>query len=381
MESYIYKPYVYLASCFFVVANILDNKGIIGFKYISIFTLVLALFQVKHSINKRKLSFFVAIVFFFILSIIMTIINNGDLSKAMSYNNFFLITILFVFLIRHVDRIKLLHFVMNTFFYSSLMIILGNVFSNLFPYDPIIDFLRYFAMNYDEYEGIRHATVSGNLFPKIYFHFTLYLPSALVYFLFNKKYIKSLLLLIAIILSLSRGAIIVSFLVLLVYFFKSQSLKNILGRLILFFISSLILVQVIDFFVVNISTHIFSLTSASNYTVSSRINQTLLVYELLSNNLLYFFFGMGSGTPFYSTFLQEFIYHIEISPLELVRKYGFLFTLGFMTLFFRAVANSTFINSIILLSLLLATLTNPILTSPIFILICFLCYDFEIKKT
>ena len=64
-----------------------------------------------------------------------------------------------------------------------------------------------------------------------------------------------------------------------------------------------------------------TLKNSSNYTVSTRMNQINIVVDALSNNIDYLILGMGSGTPIYSPFLNEFVYNIEIAPLEILRKF------------------------------------------------------------
>ena len=367
------KNLIYLSTCFFVLINILDNKGELGVKYISFFILVTSLFFVRHKISKSDMLLLICLIGFYVLSTLTTLLNGGDIIKSLKYNFFFFTIFLCLLLTKHIDKVRILNFIMNTLFYCSIMIILGNFFSNIFPVNPIIKFLKIFAMNFDDYDGVRQNSV---ILPKIYFHFTLFLPSAFAYFLYEKNYLKTILLSIAIILSISRGAIITTALILFIYLFQFKSLKGLIQKLILFFIIFQILSVIINLFVPSILLHFFELNNNSNFTVSTRLSQINLVFAAFSDNIYYFFFGMGSGTPIYSPFLNSFMYNIEIAPLEILRKYGiffFMLTFGFI---FKIIAQNQKSNqrdTMILISLLLATFSNPILTSPLFILIYFLC--------
>ena len=367
------KSLIYLSTCFFVIINILDNKGELGLKYISFFILVISLFFVQHKISKSDNLLLICLIGFYALSIITTTLNGGDFIMSFKYNFFFLTIFLCLLLTKHIDKIRMLNFVMSTLFYCSLMIILGNFFSVIFPIDPIIKFVKIFAMNFDDYDGVRQNNI---ILSKIYFHFTLFLPSSFAFFLYEKNYLKTILLSIAIILSVSRGAIILTALISVIYILNYKSLKGLVIKLILFFITYLILIQIIDLLIPNIFFHFLELNNSSNFTVYTRINQFNLVFDVLLDNIDYLLFGMGSGTPIYSPFLNEFVYNLEIAPLEILRKYGVLF---FILLFGSLIKiilqnlKSNKRNSIILLSLLLATFSNPILTSPLFILIYFLC--------
>ncbi len=367
------KSLIYLSTCFFVLINILDNKGELGLKYISFFILVISLFFVKHKISKSDNLLLICLIGFYALSIITTSLNGGDFIMSLKYNFFFYTIFICLLLTKHIDKVRTLNFVMSTLFYCSLMIILGNFFSVIFPIDPIIKFVKIFAMNFDDYDGVRQNNI---IMAKIYFHFTLFLPSAFAFFLYEKNYLKTILLSIAIILSISRGAIIITALISVIYILNYESLKGLVIKLILLFITSLILIQIIDLLIPNIFFHLFELNNSSNFTVSTRMNQFNLVFDALLDNFDYLLFGMGSGTPIYSPFLNEFAYNLEIAPLEILRKYGVLFFILFFGSLMKIILQnlkSNKRNSIILLSLLLATFSNPILTSPLFILIYFLC--------
>ena len=368
------KNLIYLSTYFFIIINILDNKGELGLKYISFFMLVISLSFVKHKISKSDNLLLTFLTGFYVLSIITTSFNGGDIIMSLKYNLFFLTIFICLLLTKHIDKARILKFIMNTLFCCSLMIILGNFFSNIYSVESIIDFLKLFAMNFDEYDGIRENT--SNLRPKIYFHFTLFLPAAITYFLYQKNYLKTILLSIAVLLSVSRGAIIVTILVFLIYFIKIKNIKDLFQKSILLYIASIVIIKALNTFVPGVLIHLLDLSNSSNYTVNSRMNQINIVLDVFSNNIDYLFLGMGSGTPIYSPFLNEIVYNLEIAPLEILRKYGVFFFIFSFTILMRIILQNLKSNirySIIILSLFLGTFTNPILTSPLFILICFLC--------
>tara|TARA_B100000035_G_scaffold309238_1_gene315134 strand:- start:939 stop:1361 length:423 start_codon:yes stop_codon:yes gene_type:complete len=133
------------------------------------------------------------------------------------------------------------------------------------------------------------------------------------------------------------------------------------------------MLYVINIFVPNIFIHFLNLQNISEFTVSTRLDQIKIIIDLFRDNIFIFFFGMGSGTPIFLDFIAESVYAIEIAPLDIIRKYGFIFFTFIFVLMFRIIKNSSIINTYILLSLVFATFTNPILTAPIFILIFSLC--------
>ena len=369
-----------LSTYFFIISNILDYSGYIGIKYFSFIILILSitLLYKQIKISKNHLFFISVILFFFCFSIITTIINDGNIKVALSYNLVFITIIICSILINYVDTKKILNFLMHALFYSSLLIIFGNFFSIIYPIKSITDFLTYFSSSYDTYEEVR--SLSMIIVPKIYFQFTLFLPAAYIYFLFKKNYVKSLIILMSIILSLSRGAIFIALIFSLFFFLRNKSFGQFFRNIILIAVFFVSIFYVINLFVPNIFLHFLNLQDISDFTVSTRLNQIKIILELFKDNLLIFFFGMGSGTPIYLDFIAESVYAIEIAPLDIIRKYGFIFFAFIFILMFRVIKNSSKINVYILLSLVLATFTNPILTAPIFILIFSLCNNNTILK-
>ena len=81
------KSLIYLSTCFFVIINILDNKGELGLKYISFFILVISLFFVQHKISKSDNLLLICLIGFYALSIITTTLNGGDFIMSFKYNS------------------------------------------------------------------------------------------------------------------------------------------------------------------------------------------------------------------------------------------------------------------------------------------------------
>ena len=362
-----------LSTCFFIISNILDYSGFIGLKYVSFIVLISSVLlnfqQIK--LSRNQILFFGFLMFFFCLSLITTIINDGSIQFALQYNLAIITLIICSFLVDYVDSNKMLNFLMNVLLYSSTLIIFGNVFSNIYPVKSITNILVLFSSNYDTYEGIRSSSMI--IVPKIYFQFTLFLPAAYIYFLFKKNYVKSLIILISIVLSLSRGAISIALIFSLLFFLRNKNFKDLIKNIFLIILFACMILYVINIFVPNIFIHFFNLQNISEFTVSTRLDQINTIIDLFRDNIYIFLFGMGSGTPIFLDFIAEYVYAIEIAPLDIMRKYGFIFFAFIFILMFRIIKNSSKIDSYVLLSLVLATFTNPILTAPIFILMFSLC--------
>ena len=142
--------------------------------------------------------------------------------------------------------------------------------------------MKIFATNFDDYDGVRQNNI---IMAKIYFHFTLFLPSAFAYFLYKKNYLKTILLSIAIMLSVSRGAIMITALISVIYILNYESVKGLVKKLVLLFITSLVLIQIIDLLIPKIFFHLLELNNSSNFTVSTRISQIDLVLDAFSDNI------------------------------------------------------------------------------------------------
>ena len=360
-----------ISTIVFIFSNIIDYTGSIGLKYFSFVLIIFSmiLFYEKIKIRNNLFYLFLLLIFFFSFSIIITEINGGNILTAFSYNSFFITTIIILVFVDLIDK-KIFSY-HNEFFILFLFIILiGNFFSNIYPVDSISNLIQYFASDFDKYEGIRSSSMI--IVPKVYFQFTLYLPAAYIYFLYNGKNIKSILILISVFLSLSRSAIIVCLVFSLINFFRFGGLYITIKRIIYLTVFIIIIINIIETFIPNTIIHLTNLLDNRTFSTGVRIGQISDLNRIFMNNPFYIFFGMGSGTPIFSNFLLENVYNLEIGPLDLFRKYGIFFIATLFYLLFRLF----YINfstrkeiSYALLTLIILNFTNPILTAPIYIFI------------
>ena len=347
-----------------MISNFLDNHGDFHLKQISVILMSLLLLSGNHVLNRGELRIVFYAVILFFLNIPVTGLFNGDIYVSLRYNLFLFVIVCYVYSVKKINLKETVNNYMNILYFLGFFIILGNVFSLVYPIPKIISFLRSFAMNYDEYEGIR---TSGFLGPKIYFHFTLFLPSAFAYHVFSRRYFQALILLSAIVLSFSRGAIFTAFLILLIWLLVSRKITLLSKLFILAFLLGLVYL-VIEDLTPRLFEHIFN--SVGELGEGTRRHQIVDIYRAVLQQPVSLILGFGSGTPLFSTFLNEYVWNIEIAHLELVRKYGVffgsilvLYPLNVVIKFWK----KDWVLFCSLLSLYIATLSNPIFTSPMFI--------------
>ena len=133
-----------ISTIVFIFSNIIDYTGRIGLKYFSFVLIIFSmiLFYEKIKIRNNLFYLFLLLIFFFSFSIIITEINGGNILTAFSYNSFFITTIIILVFVDLIDKKKFFHITMNFLFYSSLLILIGNFFSNIYQVDSISNLIQ-----------------------------------------------------------------------------------------------------------------------------------------------------------------------------------------------------------------------------------------------
>jgi len=102
---------------------------------------------------------------------------------------------------------------------------------------------------------------------------------------------------------------------------------------------------------------------------------------LFARNPHYLLVGQGLGVPFYSTGASEYVQIFEVDHLNVIRKFGIPWFIGFTAVVFftawklinnRDVEMQAF--GFAMFSMYLAAGTNPVLLTPLFIMLITLCY-------
>ena len=163
--------------------------------------------------------------------------------------------------------------------------------------------------------------IAGIIFQGFYLQGTLTLIPACVFFIHQKNYKNFLICFFALALSLSRfGLLTVIFCYCLMN--KKKVSRIFLGM------SILILVGYIFQFPILIS--LMQLFSGKDDGMSIRMGHLLGIIEVFEENPIYFFFGQGPGSVFYSYGFNKMTSTVEISQFDFLRKYGVFTTVFFV---------------------------------------------------
>jgi hypothetical protein len=197
----------------------------------------------------------------------------------------------------------------------------------------------------------------------IYFKATLLLVPIGILSIFEKRWVILMLIFAALFVAPSRTGIIVIVIFLLVHLFKHKILYMLLVFLLLILIFAYILLYssnelILDFLVGG----------------STRMLHVDAVIDYFTAHPNYFFFGGGAGSVFYTEAfsLQEnlgFTDDIEISQLEILRRYGVFFLVYLFFVFYK-VGRGLWINgrkdlTLALILYFLVSASNPVLlTAP-----------------
>jgi len=203
----------------------------------------------------------------------------------------------------------------------------------------------------------------GDGYPQVYFQSTLALVVISIY-AFLKGYRKcSVFLLFSLLISLSRFGVLVVVLFLALYFLLG------IRRLALFSFWSLIFLVIT--FIPTILFIYLLLPPDVDYQASSdtvRFGHVVSVFNGMQP--IHYLFGMGPGSIFYSNGFGTFVDNIEVSQLELFRKYGILgytiFHLSFISLSWYFLKAKRYSSQICMSAFYFVAYSNPILLTFLF---------------
>lgn len=231
-----------------------------------------------------------------------------------------------------------------------------------------------FANNYRiGFIGLKQSSdQSGYLMqPNVYFRWTMFLIPVCLLFLKDHK-LKFLTVLSAIFLTSSTGLILFSLLGIVVFSLMNGVIKKNLGKWLIFvFFIIGILICLLPF--INVQDMLIKLSTQSTSTdIKLGHIQSALSEIFKSTNT--FLLGTGIGSQFYSMGINAYTTNIEVSHINMLRQYGFiffaLFCSYFFTVFFKLMRTDSTGKKLALgiMGFFLCAGTNPLLLSPFFIL-------------
>lgn len=316
-------------------------------KIINVICLTILIIDSGGGLGIRNISFLIIFLFGFY-----------GLIKYKNYNNsfiklylIFIISLMPAVIISLLNSISfliiigwILSFMLIPFFYfyvkgsnlsSQCFVYAGGIFSILVIFlfiGRILDFSvansvnEYITSHSDGFFGNKKF-LSGDILPNVYFQGTLSVVICGCLSLKNKNYIFFLLILLGLILAPSRfGFMVLVLWALFLYIRKSPSR---IGLLPLIIIGIFLLIKNLAF-----GIELISAFNGESDAVEIRNGHLTSIYEIFEDNPLYFFFGQGPGSIFFSKGIYALTDNIEISQLEFIRKYGFFSFLFFCLFYF-----------------------------------------------
>jgi hypothetical protein len=365
-----------------IFANIFDMGGAIGIKYIS-FLLIIPLcfyclqkFKIKHTILLLGLFVF---IFWPIFSVLVGLINNGDISLALSQITPFFCGLIFFIVLTEINNKKYpLRLIYNGLIVLSVITILAFFLLELCPElktTSIFNIL--FPHPQNGYFGFRPF---GNIrVPNIYFRATLFMVPAFIYFLFNREFIKSIILFTGLLVSFSKAGILIALLFLIIFIAWNHSIQK--YKKCLFFLLIILLLSILNYTIPLFGNEIINVISGKHETIAIRSEHLKSVIALFENHPSYFIIGQGTGTQFFSTAVNREISNIEIDHVNAIRKFGLIWFLIICSIIYyisyRLITNKDRELKAVgfaLIGLFLAVGTNPVFINPLFFMILFASY-------
>lgn len=327
--------------------------------------------------------FIIQILFFYgyVISFFSNCDADASLQFAMAPLNLFLIYLILYYEIDFSQIIRRISIVLSVFVLAVYAIYLYDV--NL--YTVIGLFLKYSsgsAAGVSQRDFLSADSGGGYL---LFFALAGSYHLFLSYVIYFKSYLNdyrkktlfcSLLILIVILIAGARAQLIVALVsAYLLYFFSTNTIKRILSVMILIVVCSSVLYYLIS------STIFFSLDEYSN---SAKIGEIISFFNNL--DIVQLLMGSGLASYYFVDVLGKYLYHTELSLLDLVRYIGLLQVIVYVyALIFPIVING--INRpklkitplIVILALLVYSFSNPVLFNSLGHMVILWCWSKQLS--
>ncbi len=307
---------VYRIIFFFVLATLLFPAFVLNK---IIFLLILVYTALNQKLYRLRTTSPFLVFFIFLYGFILAFFNNSDFALSLQ----FFLAVLVLFLIYPIDKYKVDMDQIAKISGIVMALYTGIAYLIIIVYNtPITPVFNDIFVNYSSgSNGLRELTEEGVLSfhigtaPFIYLSLCLYTIS----FATNKK-ISSLLaiiiLFITVFISASRGTILICVLAIVsIIFFRFKLVSKII------FLSIAIPLVSIAFLYLLTNT-----TTLDPGEVSNNIKLGHFQSFLENINFFNFFAGNGLGAYYYSKGSQSMKAHTEITPVDMVRYFGFILT-------------------------------------------------------
>lgn len=367
---------------FMIYCTAIDMGGGLYIKYISYVIGTLCLFFTGFKVTKNTYFelLFCLLCIAPIMSLLIGILNNGDIALGVSNITSFIPCVLFLFLIDDTNIKIIIKGFLNSIFFISILTIIVYVIFIIFPsyIIPISEFLDSREIGMFGLKAIEQSSLPG-----VYFKISLFYNFAFIIYLYNKNFLKACIVLIAIILSFSKSSLFIAGIILIFYpisTVKSYNGKFILSKqkiifLLLIPLLVLCLILLSQDKISDLYTYYYESLIGKSDTVNVRVEHFKSLILLFKEHPIYLIFGQGAGTEFYTSGFNEYVNNIEIDHFNTIRKFGILWSgiFFFFNLFIplNLMCKCSILKYIGIAYILTFILvgTNPLLISPFFLML------------
>ncbi len=364
------KSYHHYVALLFLFATIFDMQGKLGLRYAvwGLLLLYTSIFVFTLRISPAYFLYWFFILFLFPLTAaLIGFLSVSELNVFLYLTPFCVSPIIF-----SLSKNVSIDIMVDYFFRLLLVLAVVVLATNLWVLfdDSILyfDITRKFYANIDYFSGKRISV----LIPKVYHQATLFFSCAAIYYLVNKKFMLVGLMLLAMTLSASKGAVLIFSLFACVYgvlcFSFAWKIRAAIVLISVFVIAIGFQPALVDSLV--------STVLLENETTSKRLLQIESLVGHFSQNPVWILTGQGLGTSFFSAGDQAFVTNAELDHFETVRRYGLIWCLLFFAsviytggrLFFSRSLNLRALG-LSMLAAFFAAGTNPVLISSVFLVL------------
>lgn len=349
----------------------IDMGGEFGIRNVVLPACALAIFVLKGIVLRKEWLFhYTLLVCYPAFLLLLGVAQGFNFSLGLSqFQSTFFAFVLLVLLFKVPYRITAAALAYSILFVALLAVVLAV--GLWFGLGPLVDVASLLEEKGGGNFGGRAVGVEA-VIPNIYFKSTLFFVPALLFFLFERKYLAALICFLGLVAAVSKTGIAVSIMLAAIFFARSAGFW---GRF-----WGVIVLAAIVFWLVQSPLFILFDEIANNksHTVDIRAGHFESIIDLWMNDVVGLLFGFGLGSTFYSTGAGGVVSNIELDHLNVVRKYGLvwalLFLLWVLQVTFSAIRNSrTDVRALgwaLIISFIVAG-TNPVLISPLFFLFLF----------
>jgi len=386
------------------VANMFDPLGVLRAKYLASAAAICFLpWTVKYFYmpSRTLLLGLVLFVVWPMWSLFYGVVRGGDVPVAVSQVTPFLFAGIMALIAPALGPSLPLRMFYTCLLILALAVIAGFLFILTFPDSAVSQLTLEFLSSLDMKEGLFGTRTFGSIVvPMIYFGSTLFLVPGFVYYLFIGKLLRAGVILLALGLAFSKAGLTIAaafgvYYALVVMVTGSPpgikgDKKKVWGAGLRRFLPMLLLAGVFTVFVLSLPTFSGQIGEAwlgTSDTSLVRIGHLHSVIDLFVKHPSYLLIGQGAGISFYSLGEYDYVQSFEIDHLNVIRKFGLPWFIGFSAVVFHLAFKlvkggepELRAMGLALVSIYFAAGTNPVLISSLFITLTTLSYLAQANK-